>query len=121
MTHENLFPLPPDSSPKIYAYSLPDVPTHSGYIKIGWTSAIPNYAFQNRAFIQSVVIPDGVISIGSGAFQGCSNLQSVTIPASVEEIKESAFDGCTNLYSVSIAGSPTLGNNAFRNVPGYSG
>ena len=39
--HNDLFPLPPDSSPKIYAYSLPDLPTHSGCIKIGFTLRNP--------------------------------------------------------------------------------
>lgn len=41
MTAQNLFPLPPESSPKIYAYSLPDLPTHSGFVKIGYTVRDP--------------------------------------------------------------------------------
>lgn len=41
-----------------------------------------------------LVIPDGVVSIGSGAFRYCQSLETVTIPASVEAIGEDAFYGC---------------------------
>ena len=37
----DLFPTPPEHSPKIYAYSLPGLPTHEGYIKIGYTTRTP--------------------------------------------------------------------------------
>ena len=37
----DLFPTPPEHSPKIYAYSLPGLPTHEGYIKIGYTTRNP--------------------------------------------------------------------------------
>ena len=39
MPAENLFPIPPE--PVIYAYSLPDVPSHQGFIKIGYTTRDP--------------------------------------------------------------------------------
>ena len=42
MSAENLFPLPPETLPKIYAYSLPDVPSHSGCVKIGYTTRDPH-------------------------------------------------------------------------------
>ena len=64
--------------------------------------------------ITSVVIPDGVTSIGNNAFQYCYNLTSVTIPDSVTSIGESAFSRCYNLTSVTIPDSVTsIGNNAF--------
>ena len=34
----NFFPSRPEASPKIYAYILPDVKTHEGFIKIGYTT-----------------------------------------------------------------------------------
>ena len=43
--------------------------------------------------IKSVVIPNGVTSIGKEAFYGCSNLTSVTIPDSVTSIGDGAFFG----------------------------
>ena len=64
--------------------------------------------------IKSVVIGDGVTSIGDGAFKHCINLASVTIPDSVTSIGNNAFDGCRNLESVTIPDSVTsIGDNAF--------
>ncbi|WP_051588957.1 leucine-rich repeat domain-containing protein [Ruminococcus sp. NK3A76] len=44
--------------------------------------------------ITSVVLPDGVKSIGGSAFLGCPGLKSVTIPNSVTSIGDDAFNGC---------------------------
>ncbi len=41
MTHD-LFPAPPEYTPTIYAYSLPDSPQHNGFIKIGYTTRDPD-------------------------------------------------------------------------------
>ena len=38
----DIFPTPPEHSPKIYAYSLPDLPSHEGCIKIGFTVRDPD-------------------------------------------------------------------------------
>ena len=54
-------------------------------------------AFQHRQDLTSIIIQDGVTSIGEGAFRGCSSLTSVTIPASVTSIGEGAFRGCSSL------------------------
>ena len=47
--------------------------------------------------IKSVVIKDGVTSIGGYAFSDCSGLTSVNIPESVTSIGYWAFAGCTSL------------------------
>ena len=47
--------------------------------------------------ITSVVISDGVTSIGSDAFSGCSSLTSITIPNSVTSIRGYAFYSCSSL------------------------
>ena len=61
-----------------------------------------------RSEIQSVVIGNGVTSIGERAFDGCSNLKNVTIADSVKRIADWAFYECTNLSSVSIGSGSQL-------------
>ena len=64
--------------------------------------------------VKSVIITDGVTSIGNWAFARCTSLSSVTIPNSVTSIGESAFYGCKSLTSVTIPDSVTsIGYNAF--------
>ncbi|WP_461257409.1 leucine-rich repeat domain-containing protein [Treponema sp. R80B11-R83G3] len=70
-----------------------------------------------RAFIHtnitSVIIPNGVTSIGAYAFSGCASLASVTIPNSVTNIGAYAFSYC-GLASVTIPNSVTsIGDHAF--------
>ena len=73
-----------------------------------------------RSLIASVVIEDGVTSIGNMAFEGCNNanLTSVTIPASVTSIGDFAFGYCTYLASVTIpvASLTYYGVSAFDNT-----
>ena len=67
-------------------------------------------------FIKSVVISDGVTSIGDGAFYNCARLTSVTIPNSVTEIGYSAFYNCSSLASIAIPDSVTkIESYAFKN------
>ena len=67
--------------------------------------------------IKSVVIEDGVTSIGSEAFyttDGYPDITKVTIPSSVESIGGSAFARCTALTEISIAnGVKSIGGSAF--------
>ena len=64
--------------------------------------------------IVSVVIKDGITTIGDQTFMWCSNLTSVTIPNSVTNIGQNAFRLCSSLTSVSIPNSiTTISRNAF--------
>ena len=83
--------------------------------------AMENYASSNdqpwknsRNDITSVVIGDGVTSIGNYAFRECVYLTSVTIGSNVGSIGQDAFNACQSLASVSIPASVTsIGNYAF--------
>ena len=53
-----------------------------------------------REEIETVIIHQGVTSIGDQAFRDCSNLLSVTIPSSVASIIGAAFVSCTALAEI---------------------
>ncbi|MBD5407331.1 MAG: leucine-rich repeat protein [Treponema sp.] len=54
----------------------------------------------------TVVIPDGVTSIGDYAFEYCcTSLASVTIPTSVTSIGSRAFEHCTSLAEIKFEGT----------------
>ena len=79
-------------------------------------TSIGDNAFYECENLTSVTIPQSVTSIGSGAFSYCKNLTSIAIPNSVTSIGNSAFDNCTNLTSIAIPNSVTsIGNSAFYN------
>ncbi len=64
--------------------------------------------------LNTVIINEGVTTIGQDAFLYCSGLTSVTIPSSVTTIEKGAFYGCTGLSSVTIpSGVTTIGQDAF--------
>ena len=65
-----------------------------------------------RDQITSIVLPNGLTSIGDGAFSDCTGLTSVTIPASVEWIGEGAF-AYSGLTSLTLLGSTHLDMEAF--------
>lgn len=53
----------------------------------------------------SIVIPDGVLSIGDSAFEGCSGMTSLAFPISVKETGYFTFFYCIGLKDVYYAGS----------------
>ena len=80
------------------------------------TKIICDRAFADCKSLRSIVIPDGVTSIGNGAFCGCKSLSSLVFPDSVTSIGHSAFSGCDSLESLvlpesvgNIIGNPFCG------------
>ena len=72
----------------------PNKDARSIVISNGITS-IGNNVFNGLSGVTSVTIPSSVKTIGDGAFKGCSSLSSVTVPAAVTSIGKSAFEGCS--------------------------
>jgi len=85
--------------------------------EFGWTSAIPNNAFSGSSLLESIILPDGLTSIGSGVFYDCNSLKSIDIPHSVTSIGKYAFRYCSNLENVSFAGdAPEIAVDAFSDI-----
>ncbi len=75
---------------------------------------IGSAAFFNCFGLESINIPDTVITIGDGAFSNCSGLTNIVTPDSVTTIGREAFAGCTGLKNITIAESVTsIGDSAF--------
>lgn len=85
---------------------------------------IADFAFSSKTTLRTVVILDGIETIGgysfgncnsieyislpstlktiSNSFSDCSLLKSISIPKSVNEMSKNAFSGCINLESINV-------------------
>ena len=60
------------------------------------TVLIGQFAFDCSRYLQNVIIPDTVTTVGHGAFMNCLALESVKFEGSAPEIEQNVFH-CTNL------------------------
>lgn len=72
-------------------------------------------AFQGCCSLREVDIPDSVTGIGKASFMYCRNLERIRLPRSIREISRETFCGCAGLSSVKIPDSvEKIGDGAFR-------
>ena len=87
---------------------FPDVP-YASYTNDEYGNIVENS-------IKSVVIEDGVTTLGELALAHCTSLKSVEVAGSVKTIRKEAFSCSENLESVNIHnGVETLENDIFHN------
>ena len=78
-------------------------------LTISGTGAMANYPALNmpwkdyRTSITSVIISEGVTTIGAHAFNGCSHMTSLTVPSSLTTVGQNAFTSCWAMESVYIS------------------
>jgi hypothetical protein len=86
-------------------------------------TTIGNYAFYRSSGLTGVTIPNSVTTIGYNAFYECSGLTEVTIGNSVTTIGSSAFMDCSGLTKVTIPNSVTTiaGSSVFAYCSGLTG
>ncbi len=85
---------------------------NSDYLSEGNISRNDAPWYSYRDSIKSVVIEDGVTTIGASAFFKCGNLESVTMPNSITIIYVSAFYECHSLSSVTPTGGTAVPGRA---------
>jgi hypothetical protein len=72
-------------------------------------------AFRDCSSLTSVIIPDGVTTIGWCSFLNCTSLESVTMPSGKAVIALGAFQNCTSLTSITLpSGTSALSDSAFQ-------
>ena len=72
----------------------------SAKIDSGVTGTLGSYAFYECAALKSIIIPNGITSIGERSFNDCTSLTGIVIPEGVKTIGYNAFRGCTSLGRV---------------------
>lgn len=74
----------------------------------GEINAVPSYAFNNCKRLKSIILPNGIISIGQYAFNDCENLNNIDIPETVTNFEGDGasngdtFNGCTYLKEIKL-------------------
>lgn len=78
------------------------------------TNFAPWYGYHNN--IKSIVINEGVTSIGVSVFRYCQNMTSLSLPSTLKRIDAYAFFMCRSIESITIPEGVTyIGNSAFSN------
>ena len=94
---------------KKYQYRVESIVISDGVTSIG------DHAFWDFRSVKSVSIPDSVKKIGRNAFAECYVLTSIKIPQGVTRIEDVTFDNCYKLANIEIPDSVTsIGNCAFE-------
>ena len=82
-------------------------------VTIGWYPW--NYTADYNKLLKSVIIEEGITTVGAEMFRNCYSLESVKIADSVTAIGYAAFISCPVLTNVILGdGVTTIGNDAFN-------
>ena len=94
----------------LYGSKITSVVIENGITSIG------NHAFNDIFNIKSVTLPNSLSRIGDYAFCYSYWLETITLPDSLTEIGDRAFSDCTRLKSIVIPeGVKFIGDGAFEN------
>lgn len=98
-----------DNQSPFYSSDIKSIIIEDGVTSIG------SHAFYECNNLISIIFSDSLVSIGYDAFYRCTSLSSIALPGSVTLIGSNAFEGCTSLTSITIPDSVTsIGFGAFE-------
>ncbi len=84
--------------------------------------SIDNSMFAGFSLIESVILPESLISLGTGVFKNCTALKSVELPDNIKTIGDYTFSGCTALETVTFSDElVSIGESAFANCTALNG
>ncbi|MBR5357878.1 MAG: leucine-rich repeat domain-containing protein [Clostridiales bacterium] len=84
-------------------------------------TSIGDWAFAGFSVLESVTLPDSVSSIGDTSFGYCSKLSSIVLPNNLTLIDEYAFYECSSLTSIVFPSTlTTIGERAFEYCSGLT-
>ena len=92
-------------------FNVKTVIIENGVTSIGYQ------AFCGCTRVVDVIVPDSVTSIGDSAFYNCQKLNNITIPNSVTSIGNSVFYNCTNLLRITLPGLENIGKYSLCECP----
>ena len=82
-------------------------------------SSIGVYAFGYCSFLESISLPEGLTSIGAYAFTHCESLVDINLPDSLLSVGSYAFSSCVALAHIALPeGATTVGLRAFYGCSG---
>lgn len=98
-----------------HEYEIATIVIEDGITSIG------ECAFRDLTKVTKVSIPDSVTSIGGSAFYDCCSLENITIPENVTSIGDRAFQYCSSIKEFHIPKSVTsFGEFAFAFCTGIT-
>lgn len=59
------------------------------------------------SYIGTLVLSEGIETIGANAFDGCADMRTASLPSTLKTIGQGAFIGCMTLAEINIPGSVT--------------
>ena len=91
-----------------YRSSITSVVINNGVTSVG------RYSFSEYSAIKSISLSTSVTKIGYGAFYNCTGLTTITIPENVTTIESNAFVGCANVTSLNYDPSAKISFTALK-------
>ena len=78
-------------------------------------TAIPGNTCSSRdhaSYIEEIILPESIKTIGENAFRNCKKLTSVSLPKNISSLGSSAFNGCSALNTVTFHFNNTVTNTS---------